>query len=295
VALLRHRKHATEPEGGGAPVQFETIDRTADVCGRSLHYRETRPTDAALADFASAAPADVASTDSTGLGASSTGGASVSALPIIALHGHPRTAESWDAAAPGLCAAVSRPVLALTQRGYGASDRALSYAFPEFAADVLGFADALGLDRFVLLGHSMGGAVAALAAALRPSRVAALVLEDSVLPRDASELAVPPRPEGDLPYDWATALAMVHQFAAPDPGWWESLRRISAPTLVIGGGSTSHVPQQLLADAVAVIPDARLVTLDGTGHTPHRTHTELFVATVADFLGAPDPRRPASA
>jgi pimeloyl-ACP methyl ester carboxylesterase len=33
-----------------------------------------------------------------------------------------------------------------------------------------------------------------------------------------------------------------------------------------------------------MIPDARLVTLEGAGHSPHRTHNELFVATMVDFL-----------
>jgi pimeloyl-ACP methyl ester carboxylesterase len=235
-------------------MEFETFDRTATVDGRTLHYRET--------------------------GAPGVAGAPT----IVALHGHPRSAETWDETARGLCAGLGCRVLALTQRGYGASEHASSYDFPEFAADVLGFADAVGLGRFVLLGHSMGGTVATLAAVLRPERVIALVLEDSVLPREPSDRFTLTRPEGELPYDWETAVAVVRQLARPDPKWWASLPLIAAPTLVIGGGSTSHVPQRLHADAVEVIPDARLVTLEGTGHSPHRTHTGLFVATVLDFL-----------
>ncbi|HEX4789122.1 MAG TPA: alpha/beta hydrolase [Actinospica sp.] len=232
-------------------MELATVDRTATVDGQTRHYRETGP---------------------------------AGASPIIALHGHPGTAETWDETARGLCAALGCRVLAVTARGYGASDRAASYAFADFAADVIGFADAVGLDRVVLLGHSMGGTVATLAAALQPERITALVLEDSVPPRDESEWPTPTRPDGELPYDWEITLAVVRQLARPDPKWWASLPLISAPTLVIGGGSTSHVPQQLLADAVETIPDARLVTLAGTGHSPHRTHTELFVATVVDFL-----------
>jgi pimeloyl-ACP methyl ester carboxylesterase len=49
---------------------------------------------------------------------------------------------------------------------------------------VFGFADALGLESFVLLGHSFGGAIASLAAGIDSSRLLGLVLGDSVLPRD---------------------------------------------------------------------------------------------------------------
>lgn len=234
---------------------FETVERSVRVDGRSLRYRETGP---------------------------------AAGLPIVALHGHPSDAATWDEAARGLCAELGCRVLALTQRGYGASDRAPSYAFPDFAADVFGFADAVGLDRFVLMGHSMGGTVASLAAAVRPERVTALVLEDSVLPRDRVEgRQVPARPEGELAYDWAATEAVVRQISEPDPEWWASLGLITAPTLVIGGGPSSHVPQQFLAEAAEVIPDARMVTLEGTGHSPHRTHTGLFVTTVAGFLTGP--------
>jgi esterase len=67
------------------------------------------------------------------------------------------------------------------------------------------------------------------------------------------------------------------------------LADIGCPTLVIAGGSTSHVPQDLLARAAELIPDARLVTLEGAGHTVHRTQPERFVAEVRAFLGAVAP------
>ena len=234
-------------------------DRTASVRGLSLHYRETGAGD----------------------------------LPIVALHGHPGSAATWDEVAGAICSADGTPetrrpggyrVFALTQRGHGKSSHAASYAFEEFAADVFGFADAIGLDSFVLLGHSMGGTVASLAAASGSARVRGLILEDSVLPRSASPLGVRERPEGDLPYDWDVVPALASQFADPDPAWWASLGRIRCPTLVVAGGSTSHVPQQLLAEAAAVIPDARLVTVEGAGHTVHRTEPDRFVAEVTGFL-----------
>jgi pimeloyl-ACP methyl ester carboxylesterase len=237
------------------------LDRTASVRGLCLHYRET-----------------------------GAGG-----LPIVALHGHPGSAATWDEVAGAICAAEGTRetgraggyrVLALTQRGHGKSSRAASYAFEEFAADVFGFADTVGLDSFVLLGHSMGGTVASLAAASGSARVRGLILEDSVLPRFASPLRVRERPEGELPYDWDVVPALVSQFADPDPAWWASLERIRCPTLVVAGGSTSHVPQQLLADAAAAIGNARLVTVEGAGHTVHRSEPDRFVKEVAAFLSS---------
>lgn len=55
---------------------------------------------------------------------------------------------------------------------------------------------------------------------------------------------------------------------------------------MLAGGSTSHVPQELLAQAAELIPDARPVTFEGAGHTAHRTQPERFAAEVRAFLGA---------
>ena len=240
------------------------VDQVVSVHGLKLHYRETR----------------------VRLG--SVG------VPVVALHGHPGTAATWDGVAGAICAqgdgvdgsAGSSRFLALTQRGYGESARTSSYAYADFAADVYGFADALGLESFVLLGHSFGGTIASLAAGTDSSRLLGLVLEDSVLPRDPRPWRGPERPEGELPYDWDLVPAISSQFSDPDPAWWASLADIGCPTLVLAGGSTSHVPQELLAQAAELIPDARLVTLEGAGHTAHRTRPERFAAEVRAFLGA---------
>jgi pimeloyl-ACP methyl ester carboxylesterase len=242
------------------------VDRVVSVHGLKLHYRETRET----------------SESAVGRG-----------VPVVALHGHPGTAATWDAVAGALCAGgdgargdgrASR-FLALTQRGYGLSARASSYAYGDFAADVHGFAEALGLDAFVLLGHSFGGTIASLAAGLDPARLLGLVLEDSVLPRDPRPGRFPEPPPGELPYDRDLVSAIGSQFADPDPAWWASLARIACRTLIICGGSTSHVPQKLLADAAELIPHARAVTLEGAGHTAHRTQPDRFAAQVRAFLG----------
>jgi pimeloyl-ACP methyl ester carboxylesterase len=70
-------------------------------------------------------------------------------------------------------------VYALDLRGRGESDApADGYGFAYHAADLLACADAWGLARFGLIGHSFGATTAAYLAALRPERVGALVLLD---------------------------------------------------------------------------------------------------------------------
>lgn len=229
-----------------------TVDRIVSAGDVSLHYRETGEPDG---------------------------------LPVVAVHGHPGTAAGWDEAAALVCAAGRYRFLAVTLRGYGSSDRVGPYSFERFSDDVFAFASALGVERFVLLGHSMGGAVASLAATREPDRLLGLVLEDSVLPREGTTLKVPERPETEPPpYDWDLAPAIFGQLERPDPGWWPALARITAPTLVIAGGCTSHVPQDLLAEAAEQISGAALVTLEGAGHSVHRTEPERFAATLTSYL-----------
>ena len=82
-----------------------------------------------------------------------------SAPPVLLLHGLTGHARTWDALARDL--AADFPVVALDQRGHGDSDRAPDgdYRVATMAGDVEAFVEALGLERFALVGLSMGGRV----------------------------------------------------------------------------------------------------------------------------------------
>lgn len=101
-------------------------------------------------------------------------------IPVLALHGWLDNAASFDRLAPLLTWAR---VVALDLPGHGLSaHRSADAGYPliDYVTDVLAAADALGWSRFVLLGHSLGGAVACLAAGAAPQRVRALLLVDAL-------------------------------------------------------------------------------------------------------------------
>ena len=92
---------------------------------------------------------------------------------VILLHGFPETKASWDGVVPGLVAAGHR-VLAPDQRGYSPRARPIgrrAYAADNLVADVLALADAAGVERFHLVGHDWGGAVAWYTAMWHPERL----------------------------------------------------------------------------------------------------------------------------
>ena len=96
--------------------------------------------------------------------------------PVVLLHGYPGDHRSWAPVAPSLNAAGYR-VLALDQRGYspGARPRGRrAYTLRRTTGDLLALADAVGADRFHVVGHDWGGAVAWAAAAWHPDRLASM-------------------------------------------------------------------------------------------------------------------------
>ena len=95
---------------------------------------------------------------------------------VLLLHGFPQTGRSWCAVAERLAAAGHRAV-APDLRGYSPGarpQRVEDYASAALAADVVGFADALGAERVDVAGHDWGAAVAWQAAARAPDRIRSL-------------------------------------------------------------------------------------------------------------------------
>ncbi|MGI8810596.1 MAG: alpha/beta fold hydrolase [Acidimicrobiales bacterium] len=98
--------------------------------------------------------------------------------PVLLVHGF--TADSREVAGDvGPLADHGWHAVAPDLRGHGSSDRPTdpaAYSFELMAADVVALADELGWDRFAILGHSMGGAVAQFVALDHPERLTGLVL-----------------------------------------------------------------------------------------------------------------------
>lgn len=206
--------------------------------------------------------------------------------PLLLLHALGEDHTSWRAVSEVLAADGWR-THALDLRGHGGSGHPGDYAFARMRDDVLAFLDVLGLPEVTVVSHSLGAAVASLVAMERPAAVQRLVLEEGPLPFPADPpRPVPERPDGPTPYDWRLLPAVALQRNAPDPRWWEELTAITAPTLIVAGGPTSHLRQDQLAAAAARIPDCRIVTVDA-GHMVHDQRPDDFLREVRAFLGAP--------
>jgi pimeloyl-ACP methyl ester carboxylesterase len=100
------------------------------------------------------------------------------ALPIICVHGYTSSAEAFNAVARRL--EDRGHIIAMDVRGHGESawspDGAYQYA--DQAGDLAALVDRLGIERFVLIGTSMGGIIAMAYAAQHPQRLRGLVLND---------------------------------------------------------------------------------------------------------------------
>ncbi len=99
--------------------------------------------------------------------------------PILFLHGGALTAHTWDL----VCLALRGEYrcIALDQRGHGDSDWAedADYSIGAQLADTKGFADTIGLDKFILVGMSLGAINSLAFAIAHPERLTNLVIIDA--------------------------------------------------------------------------------------------------------------------
>lgn len=117
-----------------------------------------------------AGPAGVMAVDDGGSGG----------LPVVLVHSLAGNSTHWADQLEHL--RRGRRAVAFDIRGHGRSEppKEGNYTIAAMAGDVAAVVDTLGLDRFVLVGHSMGGGVALKYAGNHPDRVAGLVLLDPI-------------------------------------------------------------------------------------------------------------------
>src|SRR5580704_8224910 len=103
------------------------------------------------------------------------------ALAIVFLHGWGASTRTWEHVIAALPPGYR--TVAIDQRGWGSSDHPASgYSLAELADDTEGAIKALGLERYILVGHSMGGKTVQFLASRRPKGLAGLVLLASAPP-----------------------------------------------------------------------------------------------------------------
>ena len=123
--------------------------------------------------------------------------------PVLAIHGWLDNAATFTGLAPRL---DGNRIIALDLAGHGRSDHLpaiCSHHFVDWVPQLIEAADVLGLDRFALLGHSMGAGIASLVPAAAPGRVTRAVLIEG-----AGPLATPPE---DAPALLRSALDDEHR------------------------------------------------------------------------------------
>lgn len=210
-------------------------------------------------------------------------------------------------------------------RGAGLSDRDVDdYSQEAKHRDLDAVVDALGLERFALLGFGHIGSAAAAYAALHPKRVSHLILWHSYArTSDVTNLSRIEAARSLIERDWKVYTELegyrVSRWAGGDMAHWyaeyvresvtpeglsaayesisnvdvsECLKRIEAPTLVIARRASEVLPVDVARNLTASIPNARMALLDGTGVIPFPDVMEQFVAEICDFLGSATDRAP---
>jgi pimeloyl-ACP methyl ester carboxylesterase len=200
------------------------------------------------------------------------------------------------------------------QRGTGGSSRPKSgYSLQQLAADAWQVADEVGMKKPAIVGHSMGGQIAQLMAAMRPDDVGKLVLLCPVpaaglpLPDDAmglfstaagdaaklatildiacKTLAPADRDalvDSALQIDEAALVATLHSWTRG--GIEDQLASITAETLVIGTDDPFLPPEFLQTAVVDLIKNARLQIIRGPGHYANVEAPDEIAAAINAFL-----------
>lgn len=249
-----------------------------------------------------------------------TASASPSPPAVVFLHGIGGNARIWAPQMASFAAAGFRPA-PLDLLGYGSREPVDRMEFDMLAADVEAQVAQLGLERPIVVGHSMGGMVAQTLLRRGPRAYRAAVLSctspafgdptgefqkkfvaDRLAPLDAGHSMVELAPgmvaavSGPAPDPAGRKLAIetiattsersyraaVHCLVAFDER--ANLAHIGVPVLCLAGEHDRLAPPAMMERMAARIPGARYICLKGVGHLPNIEAPHAFDAAILDFL-----------
>jgi len=235
--------------------------------------------------------------------------------PLVMIHGGGAGADSWVQNIAELSQNYSVYVPDLP--GFGHSQTTdVDYGISEFVKFVEDFTCSLGLNRFHLVGHSIGGGIALHYALKFPHKISKLVLVSSMFL--GKEIALWIRVLSSCVFCRSLGIAVVTilkaikclvnliyaplKFANPLPRaklnlgtvmttfmeqatvLVNQLSELMVPTLLVWGNNDSIVPVSTAYDAARLIPDCRLHVFDGCGHSVYKEKVKEFSHLLTMFL-----------
>lgn len=240
--------------------------------------------------------------------------------PLVLLHGLFGSSTNWRGVARRLC--EDRRVLAMDMRNHGRSFNDETMTYPQMAGDILDTLGARGIERADLLGHSMGGKAAMVAALEQPERVDHLVVVDiapviyththvplveAMMKLDVDGLQSRAEADGKLAGDIEDR--MVRQFLLQslektrDGYRWrlnlDALRRamdeligfpdldgrtFDGPVLFLYGADSDYVQVEQRPRIERYFPNAEYAAVEDAGHWVHADQPEFLIGQVAAFL-----------
>ncbi len=199
---------------------------------------------------------------------------------IVLLHGFCGSSYYWRK----ICSHLNEEhrILMPNLRAHGGSGSSGSnHSMELLAKDIAELLNALGIDKVILFGHSLGGYVAAAFAELYPDRVSGLALIHSTV----------------LPDDEAARKQRVKDIAAIQAGGMNAYLRKLVPQL-FGSGNRDTMQaelEELIRNGQQVTPDAAIATIEGMMNRRDRSHVlaragypVLIVAGAEDSVVKPD-------
>ncbi|HJS19874.1 MAG TPA: alpha/beta fold hydrolase [Anaerolineales bacterium] len=221
-----------------------------------------------------------------------------SGTPMVLLHGYPLDHHLWEDVVPLL--EDQFDLILPDLRGFGGSSTVDSfYTLEDYASDIAGLLDHLGIQKAAIVGHSMGGYIALAFARVYPERVSGLGLVASQTAADtaerregrykaAAEVAdkgiasvvetMAPKFTSDAHLQEYARKSMEHQQPAAYIGALKAmaeridstslLASISYPVVIVHGDADALVPIDRAREVKTALPKAHLVEISGAGHMP---------------------------